>query len=88
MMDVQKLSILSAVLTMKAMKRVFPLIVNLRERMLLLVRVNSSRKYIMAHAEVRIFHIFLTFYFRLFIRFLYFLSLAIGFFVFFFFLKK
>ena len=85
MMDVQKLSILSAVLTMKAMKGVFPLIVILRERMLLLVRVNLSRKYIMAHAEVRIFHIFLTFYFRLFIGFLYFLSLALGFIVIFFF---
>ena len=79
MMDVQKLSILSAVLTKKAMKEVFPIAVFLRERMLLLVRVNLSRKYIMAHAQVRIhFFIFLILYFRLFIRFLYFLSLLLG----------
>ena len=69
MMDVQKLSILSAVLTMKAMKRVLPTIVFLRERKLLLVRVNLSRKYIMAHAQVRIhFFIRLNFYFRLFVQ--------------------
>ena len=58
-MDVQTRSTLSVV-TMEAVSLI---IVFWRERVLLLVKANPSRKYIMAHAQVRM-TIFLTFFFE------------------------
>ena len=68
-MDVQKRLTLS-VETMEVLKGLFPMIVVLREkRMLLLLKAKPSRKYIMAHVQVRMtisLHLF-NFYFGLFI---------------------